>query len=156
MKKIAQLLNLDENATEDAIATAVNNILEKNRTHAAELSQKDNMITGLQNQINDFNKAKVKNLIDTGIAEKKFGEDMRETYTKMAETDYATAEKVINSLAGVGRVIDEIDKDTIPEADRKKTWDQLHKECRLENIKSTNLAWFQQLYKEKFNKEYKS
>jgi len=74
----------------------------------------------------------------------------------MADNDYATAEKVINSLSGVGKIIDELGKDNIPEADRQITWDQLHKEGRLENIKATNFAWFQQLYKGKFNKDYVS
>ncbi|MHB9003510.1 MAG: Clp protease ClpP [Coriobacteriia bacterium] len=156
MKELAKLLNLDENAKEEALKTAITNILEKNKTNASELSQKDKQILELTNQLAEQNKAKVKNLIDSAITAKKFGEDMRETYTKMAEGNFATAEKVINSLNGVTPILNQLGKETVPEDQKNWTWDDYHKKGLCENLLNTNKQRFLDLYKAKYNREYKS
>lgn len=155
MKKIATLLNLSDNATEDAIATAVQNLISAGSQHTSAIAAKDNEITELKRQVAEHNSAKVKSLIDAAIAAKKFGEDMRETYTTMATTDYAMAEKVIDKMSGVGPVIDRLGKDATPEAEKNWTWDDYHKKGRLENLKETNQSRFAELYKAKYGKEFK-
>ena len=156
MKKIAMLLNLGENAAEDAIAAAVQNLINGNSKNAGDLAAKDNEINGLKGQITAHNQAKVKSLVDTAISAKKFGEDMRETYTKMATDNFDMAEKVINNLSGVNPVLDQLGKDSIPDSEKTMKWDDYHKAGKLENLKATNKTRFEALYKEKFNKEYKS
>lgn len=155
MKKIALLLNLAENSSEDAVATAIENLISKNAKNGSELSVKENQISELQNIIADHDKTKVKNLIDSAIAAKKFGEDMRDTYTKMAESNMEMAEKVISNMAGVKPLIDELDKKTVSDDEKSWTWDDYHKISKLENLKATNKQRFADLYRAKFNKEYK-
>ncbi len=155
MKKIALLLNLAENATEDVIATAIQNILDKNKLSASDLSKKDNEITDLKKQIAEANKAKVKNIIDNAITNKKFGEDMRQVYTDMANDNFERAEKVINSLTGVAPVIGDLGKSTLPEAEKNWTFKDYVKNNKAETLKATNLERFKQLYKEEYKRDYK-
>jgi hypothetical protein len=73
---------------------------EKN-TLTANLQTKDAEITALKAQLKTFETAKITNLIDGAIAEKKISEDERETYTKLAESDFEGVEKIINKMQGV-------------------------------------------------------
>lgn len=155
MKKVALLLNLAENANEDAVATAVENILNANKTHASTLAEKDRQIAELNTTIENTSKLRVKNLIDKAIENKKFGEDLRDTYTKLATNDFESAELVINKMSGVAPVIDSLTNEKLPEVEKNWKWDDFHKANKLENLKNTNKAHFIALYKEKFGKEYK-
>lgn len=154
MKKIALLLNLSENAAEEAIETAVQNLINSTVTLKSEIATRDKEIKGLQDSIAEAQKEKVKNLIDTAIKAKKFGEDMRTVYTEMANENYTRTESVIEKMAGVGAIIDELGDDKIPDAEKAWKWDNYHKANKLENLKATNLSRFKELYKEKFGKEY--
>ncbi len=156
-KEIAPILNMDPNSDETAVRAAIQNTVSK----ATRLEKENGELTAerdrLKNQVDEMNKAKVKNLIDGAITAKKFGEDMRNAYTKMAESDYETAEKVINSLSGVSPIANQLNgggDSSVPVAEKDWTWDDYHKKGKLENLKSTNLDHFKNLYKSKFNREY--
>jgi ATP-dependent protease ClpP protease subunit len=156
MKKVALLLNLSDDASEQAIETAVQNLINSQSTLKADISTRDNQITELQNAIAEHNKEKVKNLIDEAIGAKKFGEDMRETYTEMAVENYDRAEKIISNMSGVNPVINSLNNgDNVPDAEKGWKYDDYFKANKLENLKNTNQDRFAALYKEKFNKEYK-
>lgn len=155
MKELAKLLNIAEDSKEEVFKTALQNILNSKQTLASDLSKRDNEITDLKNQLAEQNKTKVKNLIDSAITAKKFGEDMRNVYTDMANDNFERAEKVINSLTGVSPIVAQLGKETVPDAEKNYTWDDYHKKGKLENLKATNQTRFGELYKAKFNKEYK-
>jgi ATP-dependent protease ClpP protease subunit len=158
MKKLASLFNLAADASEDIIAQQVQTLLDKSQTSARELQERDAEIATLKNQIAEQKTAKVKNLVDTAIAAKKFGEDMRETYTSMAEGNYAMAEKVINQLPGVDPIARQIEQaaSQVPAAEKDWTYEDYFKKNRLENLKATNMPRFQELYKAKFGREFKA
>lgn len=156
MKKVALLLNLSEEATEQAVETAVQNLIKNNNQHVVDLSKKDNQITELENTIKENNAAKVKNLIDGAIGAKKFGEDMRVSYTEMAAENYNRTEKIISKMSGVDPVINGLGGEGVPDAEKNWKWDDYHKANKLENLKNTNQVRFGELYKEKFNREYKA
>jgi ATP-dependent Clp endopeptidase proteolytic subunit ClpP len=154
MKKIALLLNLSESVTEDAVERAVQNLINSNAKHLSDLLARDNQITELQNAIAENQKEKVKTFIDSAITAKKFGEDMRETYTEMANENYDRTEKIISNMSGVDPVIGNLGN-KIPDAEKGWKWDDYHKANKLENLKVANQTRFGELYKERFNKEYK-
>lgn len=155
MKLIAKLMNLSENATEAEVHAAMQAVLTKQQTMANDLSAKDTEITNLKNKIAEQQKEKVKNLIDSAIMAKKFGEDMRGEYTDMATDNFERAEKIINSLAGVDPIVAQIGNSTVPDTEKGWTWDDYHKKGKLEALKATNLPRFKDLYKAKFNKDFK-
>ncbi|MBI9055512.1 MAG: Clp protease ClpP [Bacteroidales bacterium] len=156
MKKVALLLNLSEDSTEQAVQTAVQNLINTNNQQVVDLGKKDNQITELNNTIKETNTAKVKNLIDGAIEAKKFGEDMRESYTEMAVENYDRTEKIISKMSGVKPVIDGLEGGGVPDAEKNWKYDDYFKANKLENLKNTNQDRFAALYKEKFNREYKA
>lgn len=156
MKKIALLLNLSEEATEQVIETAVQSLINSNSTLKSDVASRDTQIQELQNIIAEHNSAKVKNLIDGAITAKKFGEDMRATYTEMATENYDRTEKIISTMAGVNPVINQLGEDNVPEEEKNWKYDDYFKANKLQNLKNTNPDRFAALYKEKFNREYKA
>ncbi len=155
MKKVRSLLNLPEDATEAAMETAVTNIISEKTQLTAKLSAKDNEITELKDQIKVHNETKVKALIDQAIDAKKFGEDMRETYTKMANGDFEMAEKVIGKMQGVSSPVNHLGGTSVPNAEKDMSWDDYHKKGTLENLKAANPERFKELFKTKYGHEPK-
>lgn len=153
MKQLAVLLSLALDATEDQMTAAVKDLITKNQTHASELSAKDLEISNLKTKLDDINKLKVKTLLDNAILAKKFTEAERATYQKLCDSDFDLAVKVIGDMKGVDKVVDTINKQS---GDTKNlSWDDLHKEGKLESLKAGNLPQFKQLYFDKFGKEHK-
>ena len=157
-KEIAPILNMDVNSDEAAVKTGIQNIVAKATRLETENGTLKTEKENLQNQVNVMNQAKVKNLIDGAITSKRFGEDMRVTYTEMANENYERAEKVINSLPVIGRIANELgggENGSIPAAEKDWTWQDYHKKGKLENLKATNPEHFKTLFKNEFKRDYK-
>ncbi len=151
MDEIIKKLNLAHDAKESQVVEAITGLMTKNQQLSADISTKDKEIETLNKKVIEFNQAKIKNLVNQAIADKRFGEDMRATYEEMAAENYERAEKIINSLPKVGRVIDDLEKG---KGQKELNWDQLYKEGKLEELKKNDFESFKQLYKDKFKKEY--
>jgi len=157
-KEIAPILNLDVNSDEKAVKTGIQNVVAKATRLETENGTLKTEKEALQNQVNTMNQAKVKNLIDGAVTAKRIGEDMRDTYTEMANENYERAEKVINSLPVVGRIANELgsgNNGSVPGAEKDWTWDDYHKKGKLENLKATNMEHFKNVFKAKFNRDFK-
>jgi len=158
MKLLAKLLNLNENSSEEAIETAVKNILENNSKLTADLQKKDNKIAELENKAAEQKKEKAKNLAQRGCDEKRYGAEMVAVYQEMALENYDRTEKLINSMAKVGKVVNQLNNNaesTIPEAEKGWTLKDYRKNNRAENLLNTNPERFKELYKAETGKEYK-
>ena len=92
----------------------------------------------------------MKTLIDRAIADKKFGEDEREDYTKLANSDFELAEKMIGRMQGVRPITDRLEGGEEPEEEKDWTFDDYHKKGRLENLKKNNPEKYNKVYKAKF------
>ena len=156
-KEIAPMLNLDVNSDEQTVKTGIQNVVAKVARLEAENGTLKTEKEALRNQVNTMNQAKVKNLIDGAVTAKRIGEDMRATYTEMAIENYERAEKIINSLPCVGKVVDSLGgaSGTLPVNEKDWTWDDYHKKGKLENLKATNMDHFKNVFKAKFNRDYK-
>lgn len=153
MKKIAILLSLTNAATEAEIEAAVQNLLTKNQDAATQLAAKDTEITNLKNQIDLTQKEKVTSLVSNAVTSKKITEADRKTYEDLAAKDFDLAKRVLDGMPGVEKVVNQLGS---PAAETQKlNWDELHKTGKLEELKAKQPEVFKQLYKEKFNKEYK-
>ena len=97
----ALAVGLPHDEDESKVVEKIQNITAENKTITASLQAKDTEIASLKNQLQTFEKSKVSGLINQAIAEKKIGEDERETYTALAEKDFDGVEKIINKLPGV-------------------------------------------------------
>lgn len=150
--KMAQLLNIAESEvdTDEKVMAAVQNVVTENGNLRNQVSTKDAEITNLKNQIAGLKGEKVKALIDKAIADKKFGEDEREDYTKLATNDFALAEKLIAKMKGVDPVVDHLGKGEEPAEEKDWTFDDYHKKGKLENLKKNNPEKYNKLFKIKY------
>lgn len=152
--EIGKLLNIAEaEVNDDSVMTAVKNVLKSNSELQNQLKTVKAENADLKNQIGELNNAKVKSLIDKAIAEKKFGEDERDSYTRLANMDFELAETMIGKMKGVERIVDRLDTvSEEPEEEKGWTYDDYFKKGRLENLKKTNREKFNRLYKVKFGR----
>ena len=152
--EIGKLLNIAEaEVNDDSVMTAVKNVLKSNSELQSQLKTVKAENANLKNQIGELNKAKVKSLIDKAIAEKKFGEDERDSYTRLANMDFELAETMIGKMKGVERIVDRLDTvSEEPEEEKGWTYDDYYKKGKLENLKKTNREKFNRLYKVKFGR----
>ena len=151
-KKIASLLNKAEAdiATDEALEQAVEAVVNENTTLRNELTAEREKTASLTGQVEAMNKAKVKQLVDQAVAAKKIGEDERETYTKLATDDFDTAQKIIDKLPAPGRVVDQLQKPAVNEAEKDWTFDDYHKKGKLENLMKNDPERYSKLFEEKF------
>lgn len=151
--EIGKLLNIAEaEVNDDSVMTAVKNVLKSNSELQNQLKTVKDENASLKNQIGELNNAKVKSLIDKAIADKKFGEDERESYTRLANTDFELAEKMIGKMKGVERIVDRLDSEHESEEEKNWTFDDYHKKGKLENLKKTNKEKYNKLYKTRFGR----
>lgn len=151
--EIGKLLNIAEaEVNDDSVMTAVKNVLKSNSELQSQLKTVKAENASLKNQIGELNNAKVKSLIDKAIAEKKFGEDERDSYTRLANTDFELAEKMIGKMKGVERIVDHLDTEHESEEEKDWTFDDYHKKGKLENLKKTNKEKYNKLYKTRFGR----
>lgn len=158
MKRIATLVNLAVDASEDSIYKAVENAINKSVTLTAENKQLKEDNENLKNKLNEHEKGKVKNLIDNAVTAKKISEDEREMYTNLANADFENTSKVIAKMKGVGRIAEGLegaDDKSIYAIRKDWAWDKWHKEDGngLFNMKTENPELYKALYKAKFDKE---
>lgn len=151
-KKLTEVLNIAEDAPEEARVAAVEAIIHAKNEAEAKVTNLTQVNSTLEAQVTAANEAKISAVINQGILEKRITEEDRPTYTELAQkmgVDYAV--KIINKLPSVGRVTDQLGKET-PEAEKNWKWDDYHKAGKLENLKVNNRARYDQLHKDKFNK----
>ncbi len=156
IETIAVMIGLAADAKEDQVMETLSAIIAKNNDNAKQLTAKDKEIQDLKAVVEEHKQSKVKSLIDSAIADKKIDESLRATYTKLANTDFAEAKKALDAIKGVGRAVETLGQETVP--DGEKDWD-FHKyvrEGKAEHLKANNLNRFKELYKKAFNRDYKS
>ncbi|MDR0872178.1 MAG: ATP-dependent Clp protease proteolytic subunit [Prevotellaceae bacterium] len=106
----ALALGLSQDEDESKVLNQIQGLVNEKKTFSASLQAKDTEIANLTNKLKTYEQAKVTGLINQAIAEKKIGEDERETYTALAEKDFDSTEKVINKLPGVKPIAGNLDR----------------------------------------------
>lgn len=156
-KKFATVLNMNESDVEkeEILLAQVQGVVNERNNYKAKLEAKEAENQTLKSQIEAANQAKVKNLVDTAITNKKFGEDERETYTALANQDFSLAEKVIGKMQGVTNVKSDLEAGAdskVPASEKDWKFDDYHKSGKLENLKKNNSERYKALCIEKFGR----
>lgn len=150
LKKVANILDMS-NASEQEVVSQVQSISNEKVNLQNSLQAEKQKNEELSKKIEAMEKSKVKNLIDAAIADKRIGEDDRETYTKLAEQDYENTEKILNKMQPVGRVKNAIEQNGgIPKGEENWGFDEYHKSGKLENLKINNPERYAELFEAKF------
>jgi hypothetical protein len=159
-QRFINLLNLSPEAEEDAIYNAAKQAVEaKNKLEKdnADLkAEKDK----LQKQVDEAEKAKVKNLIDNAISEKKITEEERKHYEELANTNFELAKNHLDKLPAHKTIKSQLGGDAGDENSiyaKRSDWtfkDWQKKDGKgLQNMKNDNPELYKSLYKAEFGKE---
>ena len=149
-KAFATALNISETSTEAEMLDSLRGVVNERETLRQQLQAEKDKVSGLENRIREFETAKVKNLIDAAVADKRIGEDDRDAYTKLAEQDFENTEKILNKMQPVERIKNSLKTGGTPEEEADWNWDKYHRSGRLENLKQNNPGRYAELYKAKF------
>ena len=149
-KAFAAALNISETSTEAEILAGVRTAVNERTQLSQQLQAEKDKVASLENRVKEFEKSKVKALVDSAIADKRISEEDREAYTKLAEQDYGNTEKVLNRMKPVPRVKDSLQTGTTPKEEADWDFDKYHRSGRLENLKKNNPGRYAELYKAKF------
>ncbi len=152
-KAFASALNINETDDESVVLGHVKTVVNERETLRQQLQAEQAKTTELENRVKAFEGAKVKNLIDGAIADKRIGEDDREAYTKLAEQDFDNTEKILNKMKPVGRIKDQLPKEGAKPEESGWDFDKYHQAGRLENLKKDNPDRYAELFKAKFGHE---
>jgi ATP-dependent Clp endopeptidase proteolytic subunit ClpP len=107
----ALALGMSQDEDESKIIGRLQNLVSENGKLSATVQSKDKEIETLKAELQSFRDEKVTNMINEAIADKKIGEDERETYTVLAEKDFEATKKVLSKLPVVDRLVNRIDDD---------------------------------------------
>ena len=154
-KKLSEVLNIAEDAPEEARVAAVEAIIRDRNEAQTKVTNLTQANQTLETQVTAAHEAKISAVINQAIGDKKITEEDRPTYTELAKKDFDNTVKVINKLPSVGRVVNQLGNET-PEAEKNWKFEDYHRAGKLENLKATNRARYDQLYTEKFGKQHKA
>ena len=151
----AKVLNLTGQPTEESILEAVRNATQSLEGLRNDVAQKDKEISTLKDKVKEAETAKVKALVDNAITEKKIGEDMRETYTNLAENNFDATKKVLDSMKGVTSIKSQLEKDQEDEAHKGWSFAKYQKDdpAALATLKEKNFEAYSALYEAQFGKK---
>lgn len=120
----ALALGLPSEEDENKIVTSIQNLVSEKHTLTAQLDAKEAVINELKQKLQVHEDAKIAGLINQAIADKKIGEDQRETYKALAEKDYAGVEAIIAKLPKVENVMNKLGG----EGGNESAWDKRQRE----------------------------
>lgn len=156
-KSFAVALNLLESDLDDeaVVLKKVQDVIAENRVLKKERDEARRAKDDAESKVKAFNESRVKNLIDRAVSDKKIDESERDTYKQLAEQDFDLCERVLSKQQAPARVANQLDPsgNQIPESQKAWTFDDYHKNNKLENLKATNWDVYSKLYAAKFGKE---
>lgn len=153
----ATVLNISETgASEGTILENVKRVVNERNSLSSQLAAEKAKREELEKKVQEFEKGKVTNLIDKAIADKRIGEDERETYTTLAEKDFASTEKILNRMKPVKRIVDQFTDQPVPEIEKDWDFNKYHKEGKLENLKNNNPDHYKKVFKDEFGVDPKN
>lgn len=155
-KDFAAALNITETNDESIVLGKVVNVVNEKNSLSAKLIAEKAKTSELEGKIKVFEKEKVTNLINSAVADKRIGEDDKETYTKLAEQDYESTEKILNKLKPVTKIVDKLSDKPVSNAEKDWDFEKYHKEGKLENLKINNPDRYKEVFKAKFGAEPKN
>ncbi|NPV35085.1 MAG: hypothetical protein HPY80_00295 [Bacteroidales bacterium] len=148
MKSIAVKLGLAENATEEQILQEIAKLQNEKQALAAEnLELKNKEMLAL--------KARAEELVDEAIAACRITADKKESFVKLALSDYESTKALLEAIQPVKRPTEMVQRKPVSPSPELKSWDDLVKLGRkeLERVKLEQPELYRNLYREKYKRE---
>lgn len=155
MKKINALLKLGEEANEAEAYQAILNMQNRITALEAENGTLKTENEGLKNISATDLKAKVKDLIDGAVRDRKILESQRQHYTALGEGNFDATKAIVDAMPVLAKLGDTAGQAGELDKYKGKSWDELDRmQNALPEIRQKNPEEFKRLYKEKFGTEY--
>jgi hypothetical protein len=154
-EKIAKILNLADNSSEDDVSAAVQIALSDNDRLKAENLTLTSRIDEMNQAAQALKKEEAVALVDAAIKDGRIDAKVKENYLKLFDLDHDSAKATIEAIPARKSVAAQIaasgNQDNAELADlQKKSWDELDKSGKLVTLKDK----YPDLYKEKFKARY--
>lgn len=110
-------------------------------------------------QLEQMRKNETETFLNQAVADGKITKEQVATMTNLMESDRDNTMALINSMKprkGTGRAADFIQTETTAGGYENKTWDELDKENKLAELKTSNPELFASKFKDKFGVDYKN
>ena len=157
LSQFKNIFGLPETATEQDVLAAFQNQQNTNRNLKEENEKLKQQNTEFQNQLQDANKQKVKDLIENAIKSNRITEENRATYTALAEANFEATKAALNSITPYKSIASQI-QTTSEETPEYKTFREYQEKAPalLAEMKDKEPAKYQALYKKEFGKNSKT
>ena len=157
LNQFKSVFSLPETATEQDVLAAFQNQLNKSQQLADENEMLKKQNTEFQNQLQETNKQKVKDLIDGAIKSNRITEEQRTTYTTLAEANYDATKIALNAITPYKSITSQLSATSEDEPEYKTFREYQEKAPELlAEMKTANPAKFAALYKKEFGKAPKT
>lgn len=157
-KMLFQILKLQDGASDEVVASAVQAIITERETLRTERDSAVTLADTLKVEIKGFrDQAKIE-LVDKAVSDKKIGADMRETYLSLADKDFDGTRKILDSMRGVTPVVDQLNNQGgVQLSDEQKKWGMRdwEKAGKAVWLKDSQPETFKRLFKEEYGVEPK-
>ncbi len=134
--------------------------------HIRELANKAAKADALQQanntykaQLESMQKKEIETFLNQAVSDGRITKEQVDTMTKLMECDRDNTMALINSMRphkGVGRAVDFIQSGSRSGNYENKTWDELDKENKLAELKTSDPELFASKFKDKFGVDYKN
>jgi hypothetical protein len=154
MKKIASLLKLSDEATEDVVLAAVQGLQEKLNLAETAKTAAETKLADYEKKENDQRKAEATALLDAAVKDGRLNAESRPSWESLFEKDHDSAKASLAAIPVRKSVKDQLrdGQENISERDAlaKLSWDELDKSGKLRVVKEK----YQDLYEEKFEGKF--
>ena len=152
MKEIALKLGLPENAGDAEVLSAITRLQESHKQEIAALQaakeKAEAEVKRLSEEKAAGEKAEASTQVEQAIKEGKIPADLKETYLKLFETDFANTRKILGSMPARQSLRGKIADGGEGECLAKMTWDEIDRSGRLLELKEKYPDLYEKKYKE--------
>lgn len=156
-KTLNSILNLADDATQDAQITATELLLSEKTAAEARATAAEAKVTEMENAQKEALRAQSLSLVDAAIADGRILAAAKESYLLLFDKDFESASKVLSSIPVRRTVREQIQGgatgNDLELADlEKKSWDELDKAGKLSTVKNKYPELYESKFKERFEK----
>lgn len=163
MKKVTDLLNLADGSSEDQVVAAVKKLTaahEELAKSTLELSDKnkalEEQLAALAKKETEAKSAEALSLTDQAIKDGRINAEAKESYLKLFDTNHEAAKQALGAIPKRNTLASSLGANQPAKGFADKSWDDLHKSGKLEELKMSDPNLFAQKFEEKFGKKPKN
>lgn len=156
MKKLSQLLQLAEGASEEQLADAIQAILTENKNLKDAKIAVEQKLSDYEAKEKTARTNEAKSLLDAAVADGRIDADGRKTWENLFEKDHESAQATLAAIQKRPSVAGQLkDDNKLPERDTlaKLSWDELDKQGKLRLLKDKHADLYEEKFEQKFGKK---